>query len=433
MADEIQLSQENPNAVKHNAEVATQMAAQDIGGKSMAPEAQEETTDALDSLRSEARKKAEELIAPTSDKETPISEKPADDAVATTTDAAEPVTESDIFAGIELPPKASPKSGEAFAAVKLKAGQEISAREETIASLKKSLSEAEEKLKKPIPDELTQELEEHRTFRSRLDVEADPKFKEYDKQIAGVQDFIYAQLLKTGKLTQEHVDAIKKYGGPENVNLEKIFTVVDDPIVKRIVESKVADIEMLKHQKDTDIKQTRENVQQYLKEREDSFSKATTAHNDATKQQLTLLTGKLPWLSEKELPKDADDAAKASVKAHNEFVKSTKADLDTALSDDSPQMRAILLAGMAQLLNTKRTLADATKEKEALTGQIAELTKKVERLSSASVSRLREATAPAVSRNADANKETNYDQSAAEGLDAARKKVLDERRAKENA
>lgn len=437
---ELELSATTPNAADHNAKIAQELAAQDAAGQSNVPAESPETFDALDALRKEketAKQKegedaaaAEVKIEPKVDdaaaKKTDDSEKKTDDSVAKVKPQVEVPVENEIFKGIELPPKASPKSSEAFAAVKAKATAELSARDAKIAEQEKQLADAAEKLKNPIPAELSKEVEELRAFRARLDVEADPKFKQYDKQISDTHEFIYSQLTKSGVITKDHIAEIKKYGGPENVNLDKVFETINDPLVKRIVEAKLADVEMLRHQKTQAIEATKTNINEYLKEREQAFSQATGAHNEATKVRYTELTARLDWNKEKTIPADADAATKKNLKEYNEFVVNTRKDLEIALADDSPEMRAIQLAGMGQLLHTQRVLAERTAEKTALEAQLKEATDKLERYKNAG--RIRETGAAPAAKPVVKSKD-DFSKTAQESLDDARNKILEEKRA----
>lgn len=448
MADEIpilELSAATPNAAKFNAEIATTLAEQ---GRELNKPATEvsiaETRDALEELRTKVTKEKTDAAVKAAEEvedAAPIVEKkdspkeasndtlaPAktDDKTAVVPDKSDASPSADIFSGINLPPNIKPKSAEAFAAVKSKALEEISARDTKLAELEKKLSEVEEKVKNPVPDEIHKELEELRTFRAKLDVEADPKFKSYDKEITDNHNFIYSQLLKTGKITQENIDQIKKYGGPGKVNLEKVFEVVNDPHVRRVIEAKLADEEMLHFKKEQAIKETKENVAGYLKEREEAYTKATKDHTHATQKEFSSLVAKMDWTKTKTASKDADATVKAEIEAHNKFVESTKADLEAALQDDTPQMRAILLAGMGQLLNLQRVDAAKTKELADVRKQLSEATEKLEKIKSASRSRLPESSAPKNAKPPEPKKD-EFGTHAGDAIENIRKQILQEK------
>lgn len=440
----LELTQEQPNAAAHNADVATKLAEQ--GRESMKPTTPEvetlETRDALENLRAAAvKKKTDDAAAKATEEaeETAVVEKKDSPKEASDTAVAPAKTEEkpdapaeDFFKGINLPPNIKPKSAEAFAAVKSKALEEISARDTKLAELEKQLKDLEEKVKTPVSDEIHKELEELRSFRSKLDVEADPKFKAYDKEIKDNHNFIYSQLLSTGKITQEHIDQIKKYGGPSKVNLEKIFEAINDPGVRRIVESKVADEAMLAFKKEQAIKETKENVGKYLAEREEAFTKAGKAHNEATQKQFVALTAKMDWTQDRPVPKGADDATKAEIKSHNEFVAGARKDLEAALQDDTPEMRAILLAGMGQLLHLQRvhkTVADKLASTEKA---LAEATGKLERIKGASRSRLPESSAPVNVKPVEVKKD-DYLTPAGDAIENIRKQILAEKANAANA
>lgn len=293
-----------------------------------------------------------------------------------------------------LPPNASPKSSESFSAIKIKATQEISAREAKIEELNKKLAEYEEKLKNPVPAETEKELSELRQWRAKLDVDADPKFKEFDKQISQSQEFIYAQLLKSPVITDAIIAEIKKHGGPENVKMEKIFEAIKDPTLQRLVESKIADVEMAKFNKEQAIKDAKEHIGRYMEDRSKAYQEAVSSHTTATKTHLDSLTAKLPWYAMKQAPANADAAGKEAVEKHNAFVAGLQKNVELALGDDTPEMRAIMIAGMANLLYLQPQHEAALAKIGSLEKALKEANDSVARFKNASVNRLRESNAP---------------------------------------
>lgn len=457
---------------KNNADVAQKLLAQDISGQSMAPTANTDTSSALDAL---AEKKAKEKegggdpnVQPkgddaaakaaadkaaadkaaadkaaadkaAADKAAKGGTPPADDAAAkAAAEAAEKAKADDevkkkadeIFKDApSLPPNASPKSSEAFSTVKIKAAQEISAREQKIAELEKKLKEATEKLKDPVPAETAKELEELRSFRARLDVEADPKFKSFDKEVEQTREFIYAQLKKSPVVSDDTIEKIKKIGGPEMVDLGKLFEAIKDPALQAIVERKITDIEQTKWKKEELVKSTKANISQYLKERQTAYEQAVNGHQKATSDIYDQLASKLDWMKEKK----ADDKTDAKVaEEHNKFVAEIKQQIDIAKTDDSPEMRAILLASMAQLLNLQRvheaTKASDTAKIADLQKQLDEANSKIERFKSASVSRLREGGAAPNSKPTPP-KEQTLNTHTGDALDKIRDQIMQQKAA----
>lgn len=329
-----------------------------------------------------------------------------------------------------LPAGASPKSSEAFASIKIKAAQEISAREAKLEELQKQLAEAQEKLKSPVPPEVERELKEHREWRAKLDVDHDPKFKEFEKAISSSQEFIYAQLRKSPAVTDKVIDEIKKYGGPENVNMTKLFESIRDPVMQRLVESKIADIEMSKFNREQAIKSAKDNIGQYISEREKASGEAATAHNTATAKHLEAFHGQMSWLSEKTVDPKADDATKKSVAEYNKFIAETKQSMAVALKDDSAEMRALMIAGMGQLMLERRVSAGQVAENAALKKENAELKEKIAKFKEGSTSRFRETAAPADGKVPKAEEKDLYHKPTAQALDDIAKQVMEERAAK---
>lgn len=433
-----------PNAEEHNAEVAQKLADQNKIPLTTAEDLAD-TGSALDKIAA-AREKKPEDEAPVVELDDEAKKKAEADAKAaeekTAADkAAADAREADLKKADEffkdspaLPPNASPKSSEAFSHVKIKAAQEISTREAKIAELDKQLKEAQEKLKNPVPPETEAELKELREWRAKLDVDADPKFKEFDKTISSSQDFIYAQLRKSPKVSDKTIDEIKKHGGPENVNMTKLFESIQDPTMQRIVEAKIADIEMAKFNKEEAIKTAKANIGQYVSERQKASTNAATAHNNATAKKLEEFHSKgLPWLVEKPADPKADEAGKKAIEDHNKFVKETKESMAEALMDDSAEMRALMIAGMAQLLHVRRERdslkAHLDSKVPALEKTVKELESKLARFKESSVSRLRETGAPADGKLPKPKEDADIFKPASQALDDIAKQIREEKAA----
>lgn len=325
-----------------------------------------------------------------------------------------------------LPAGASPKSSEAFATVKIKAAQEISARDQKITELEAKVKDYEAKLQNPVPDEVKKEMDELRQWRAKLDMEVDPKFKAFDQAAESAREFIYAQLKKSPQVSDEAIEKIKKLGGPENVKLEKIFEAIADPTIQRLVEVKIAEIESTKFEKDKALKVARENVTGYLAEKQKSLESVATKHNADTFTHLETILPKLDYLAEKQVPAGADAATKASIEAHNKFAKETLGYMQAALNDDSAQMRAVMITGMAQLLHVKPQLAAATAKVAKLEKELKEATDKIEKFKGASVSRLRDSAVPPGGKLPEAKNDIDINVRPGDALDAIAKRVQEE-------
>lgn len=411
------------DAAKHNAEIAQQVKDQDISGKSTVTGEFGEASSALDQLAAKVTPKTQtpppeggkkgdapppeagkKVDAPPleggkkMDAPPPEGGKKADapppPPEPSAEDAAHLKKAEDLFKGApSLPPNASPKSAEAFAAIKLRAAQELSAREQKIEELNKKLDEA----KNPSAEQLQRdkELDDLRQWRAKLDVDFDPKFKEFDQGIAKQREFVYAQLAKSPSVTPEVIEQIKKYGGPDMIKLDKLFASINDPTLQRLVEAKVADIEMAKYNRDQAVQAAKDNVGKYLEERKAAATQAEDAGRQATTSVLDGMLKRLDWFAEKTADSAADDVAKKEVEAHNKFVAEVKGHVAETLKDNSPEMRAILITGMAQLFRLQK-IVPALEAKLASTQKSLEETQaKWESMKNASRSRLTESQAPA--------------------------------------
>ena len=425
---------------KHNAEIAAKVAGQDIAGHSTVTGEFGEATDALDKLAAQVKPKETPASDESSFKSDVKSDvKPdvktdvkPDKPVAPAPDAEEAKKAEEALKKADeyfkdspkLPPNASPKSSEAFSSIKLKAAQEISAREAEIEKLRKEVEAA----KKPSTEvlEKEKELEELRKWRARVDVDFDPKFKEHDKVVSQHREFIYAQLAKNPKVTPEIIEQIKKYGGPDMINLSKLFESIQDPTLQRLVEAKVADIEMAKYTKEQAIKMAKENLTEYTKERQEASSKVALAHSQAVTANLSSLLDRLDWYGEKPMPADADEATKKSIAEHNAFLKELKPQVAEAINDNSPEMKAVLVTGMAQLFNLQRQVPALKAELETTKKSLSDITAKWEAMKNSSRSRLNESAAPAAGIT-QAPSGPDINARASDALDTLARQVMEKR------
>jgi len=388
---------------------STHSALDDLLKQKQAPAAEPDPTKEIDSEGAATRKVAK-ADAPAPDpvpdadpNATAEAEKAAKEASeADAQKAAEQKLADEIFKDApQLPVGASSKSHEAFAHVKVQAAKDVSAARKESEELKKRIAELEAKSNAPLPEEIQKRLEEADLFRAKLDVEADPRFQVNKKKIESAHDFIYTQLKKSKIVTDGVVEKIKALGGPENADLSKLFEQIGDPVIQRLVDSKIAEIETIKYDQDKARETAKENVSEYLRERQELFAKGATAHNTETKKFYEEITKAQSWATPKSVPANASAEEAASVKAHNDFVANTSKEVQSAMNDDSPQMRAILLMGMGELFHTQTQLKGSQATIVAKDGvisekdkTIAELNVTIARLKNSGASRVRDGGAP---------------------------------------
>lgn len=295
-----------------------------------------------------------------------------------------------------LAPNASPKSAEAFSSIKVKAAQEISARDAKIAEYEKQIAELKQKADKPLPEAVEKELNELRDFRTKLDIDMDPKWKTFDDKVNSSREFIYAQLKRSPAVSEKTLADIKAIGGPDLVNMDKLFESINDPTMKRIVDAKIADIEQTKFDKEQAQSAAKADVAKYRQEQEKLWQQAATSHNDRTKAVLTDISAKIPWLNPTQAdPKAKDAAAEAKrVEAHNKSVATFRSEIEQAMNDDSPDMRATLMIGMVNGFRQQAIAASLSTEVTRLTTALADANAQIEKLKSPGAQRLRTSGAP---------------------------------------
>ena len=100
------------------------------------------------------------------------------------------------------------------------------------------------------------------------------------------------------------------------------------------------------------------------------------------------------------------------------------------MSDDSPQMRAILVTGMAQLFRLQREHAGVAAERDSLKKELADARGKFDKVKQAGLSRLRESGAPQSGAMPAAKPMNQFTTPATDALDALARQVTEERAAK---
>lgn len=261
---------------------------------------------------------------------------------------------ADPYPDLQLSAKVSGKTAEQWAALKSRYATDSKAKDDEIASLKAKVTEYEAKTSDPIPEETKKELEDLRQFRARLDVEADPAFQaQFDQRLATAQNFIYAQLASAG-WKKDTIDKVKEIG-VENVDWESLEKEGKVPAsMMRLVQSRLDEMAVIKYDRQAKLDEAKTNIADYIKKQREEYAAKAQGHTKATDDELAKFLPKLAFLSEPEKPKAS--ASKDELTIYEAEVKHRQEILDSiaeAKRDDSPYMRALLIAGMAQLLNLK--------------------------------------------------------------------------------
>ena len=446
------------DAAAHNAEIAAKLAAQDIMGQSAAPEFNSDTGDTLDKLAAqvrpdpEAAKAAEEAAAAKAAEEAaakaaadPAAAKAAEEAAAAAKKAedeaaakkaedAEALKRADeVFKDAQkLAPNASQKSADAFRDIKVRAVRELAALQAKLDEATKQIEEVKKQSSQPTAEQLAKEkeLEEHRQWRAKLDVEADPKYKEYDKTIESSREFIYAQLKKHPVVTDAVIAEIKKYGGPDKVDLSKIFAAINDGTTQDIVKAKLAAIAEADYNKTQALVAIKTNISQYLQDKQTEQERLNTAQLEETKKELSTLFSQLDWTKPVQAAANATPEEKKAAETHNKFVEDTKAQLEEGMKDNSPRTKAILLTGLAQLFNLQKVHETLKETNAALEKEVKELRDWKDRVKKAGTSRLNESNAPANGVTPAPKPQNIFTTPTTDALDAAAKQVMEARQAK---
>jgi len=262
--------------------------------------------------------------------------------------------------GVALPPHAKQKSAESFAQVKLLAKQAVEEVSAKLEERNQKLQEAEAKIeelskkseKTALTPELEQELNDLRAFRQKMDVEADPSFKTWDAKISENVDLIYAKMKSAG-VGEETLKAIKELGGPDQVDWDALSDKVPAAL-KRYIEGKIFENDDLAEKKKQAIAAAQKNAGEFLKTREAEYAKKSEGFGAEVKGAFEKdLLPKFDWMKPRTATDKSTDEEKKAIEAHNQWLKSIQGDIDAAVQDNSPGMKAVLVASYVQLQHSR--------------------------------------------------------------------------------
>jgi hypothetical protein len=274
---------------------------------------------------------------------------------------------TDVLDSVELPPQAKARSGEAFAKVKELARQEIKKRDEQITGQTDKLSKIESDLaaarkeleSRPAVDPAVEkELTDLRNWRKQIDVEADPKWSEFDTRANRNREAIISKLVEHG-MPESRVAEVKRLNF--EINWDDILPKLPSQ-ARRFIESKLVENESLGLDKEEAIKTAKGKADEFLKER--SSSEETRVKQAIQEEQKVVdhFLGQLDWIKKQEVKADAPAEQKAQIESANKFVEESNGRLKQLMGDRSPNTRAQMIVGTLLAYKYKADL-DA-KEKE---------------------------------------------------------------------
>lgn len=331
--------------------------------------------------KEEADKKAKEeaekaaALTPEQKAEKEKADKEAADKKAKEEAAAKTTEE---FEKVELPPHAKPATTESFAKVKMLAKQQITKLTVELQDREKQISELKSKQVEAgkLAPEVEKELTELRNFRLSVDVEANPEFKEYDATVTANEEAILKKL-KEVDVSENSIEKIKKLG-VANVDWEPVLKELP-PIARRFIETKLVANEDARAEKESAIAEAKKNAAEYLKSVEEKSGRSAEARKAATENHFKEISSKVEWFKKIEPPAGVSEDDKKKILAHNEFIDGLNKEVAEAIADDSPEMRAILTLGYAQMLRLQKEVpfikSTHEAEKKKLTEEIDTLKK----------------------------------------------------------
>ena len=334
----------------------------------------------------------------------------------------------DELDSVELPPHTKPKTAESFGELRRIAKEKVAAANKERDEIKAKVAELEEKVKAGLSSEEKKELEDLRTFRKSVDVEADPAFKEYDNRVTANVEAIYSKLTAAG-FDETAIKKIKEMGGPGEVDWDGLAAKGKiSSSLKRFLDGKLFENDSLAEEKKQAIAEAKKNADVYLKNREAQWvAQSDGRATETNKEWSTEVMPKMPWFVESKITADMKPEEKKVAEEHNKLVKQLQVDVKDAIADDSPRMKAMMVAGYAMSQKYAWELArlktDSEAKLAAVTKELTEAKAMLDRIKKASPGRVQSA-APHITPSKPSSVNTN----SSEALD----KLLEEAE-KENA
>jgi hypothetical protein len=206
--------------------------------------------------------------------------------------------------------------------------------------------------------------------------------------------------------------------------MEPILESVDDPVIRRLVEAKLAESEMIRYEKDIAVDAAKNNVKEYMAAREQEMQAGGQHHTEETKQHLTGHLAKVSWLQPVLVDNKASKEDQKKAQDHNAYAAKINAELKGALQDDSPNMRATLLVGMAQLFRLQDVHEVVSKDYARAKKDLEQANETIKRLKTPAQSRLAGSAAPVAGVRPGAPPAVDFNESAKDAMQRMRKEKL---------
>lgn len=311
-----------------------------------------------------------------------------------------PETAKDEFDAVQLPPHTKSEVAQSFDNLKKTSRERLAAAQKERDDYAAKVKELE--TRPAVDPKLEAELKELREFRQKMDVEADPTFKEYVEEAKANEDSIWAKLKEAGA-SDDALSKMKAIGAKDldwEIILEKL-----PPVTRRYVENKLAVNEDLQDQRTRAIEAAKKNASEFLADREKHSTQSELAHYAKSEEHFNKVSTQLPWFKLQKPDATATPEQKAAIEAENKFYLETQSSVKKILSDNSPEMRAVAALGYAQMLRLQAEIpalqAEFEAEKKTLADKIAALEAQVKekddfiaRVKGASRTSLRDGGAP---------------------------------------
>jgi hypothetical protein len=273
---------------------------------------------------------------------------------------------------------------------------------------------AEESTKKEIP----QDYEELKKFRAIFDIKNDPEFKsKYEAPIQSAKESIYGILKKHGA-GEEVIKSIEDAGGPDKIAdsfwKQPAFQKLPMTDAERLKRGLV-DVSELKEKQESEISHAAEHAEEILTQRETANKEWYGKEVEQIDSYMEEITKELPWARFAEAKPDATPDQIRQIDEHNKRVGDLATKFNSALWPTSAQERANVAASAVFSHVLTEQLRTEQAQKNALMGQIKQLTTENNKLKGSS--KLPKQTINGQSTNKPSNLSDRIKMNAADAID----------------
>ena len=246
--------------------------------------------------------------------------------------------------------------------------------------LRQRLAELEAKKQE---QQLPQDYEELKKFRSVFDMKNDPTFKEkYDTPLSKASENIY-NLLKKHKASDDVIKSIQEAGGPGKISkswwkqnaIDRLAATDNGFADARRLENALVEIDDLEAARNADLEASTSNQEKWMQEREAEQQQRAVEESKSVEEYIESITKNHSRFRFKEIPAGATQEQVEKIQQHNAGIADLQNKFQSALSPSNAKERAAVAAAATLSHVVTQQLRIEQQEKAQMSAQIEKLMK----------------------------------------------------------